>query len=347
MKNFKRLSIVYFLLSILILNSCTNINNEKKTDNLEKVKVQAGWLLNGEFANVCSAITEGFYNNEGLDVELIPGGPSGAMNIIPSTIIAQDNSIIIGIENDLIPIVRGITKENESEKLKIKAFATFWKDNPYGFIVKKDSQIKSLKDFYQTKPDGNKIKIGVTAESVAPYAIAKMIGIPVEKLDISIVGYDATPFIAGQVDALAAYWTTQVYEVEKAGIKYNFLPASELEAFNQPSMVAIATHSTLKNNKPTLVKWLRATIKGSEFVINNPEKAAKNILDSRCGGKKFIYEQELWLIKKSIPLFDNVQIGNLDKKQISNFVNAYYQLEQIPYIPQYEEMVDTTILENI
>ncbi|MDX9970696.1 MAG: ABC transporter substrate-binding protein [Candidatus Gracilibacteria bacterium] len=347
MKNIKKTSTIYLFLAILTLSSCTNINYEKKTDNIQKIKVQAGWLLNGEFANICSAITEGFYENEGLDVELIPGGPSGAMNIIPSTVIAQDNSILIGIENDLIPIVRGITKENESEKLKIKAFATFWNDNPYGFIVNKDSGIKSLKDFSLTKPNGNKIKIGVTAESVAPNAIAKTIGIDVKDLNLSIVGYDATPFLTGQVDALAAYWTTQVYEVEKAGIKYDFLPASELEAFNQPSMVAIATDSTLKNNKQTLVKWLKATVKGTEFVIKNPEKAAKNILDNRCGGNKFIYEQELWLINRSIPLFESKQIGKFNKTQVLNFLNAYYQLDQIPYIPQYEEIVDTSILESM
>ena len=39
---------------------------------LEKVKVQAGWLLNGEFANVCAAIVNGYYKDSGLDVEMIP-----------------------------------------------------------------------------------------------------------------------------------------------------------------------------------------------------------------------------------------------------------------------------------
>jgi len=346
MKN-KFIPILIF--SSIVLSACTdtpaeNTNQEQK---LEKVKVQAGWLLNGEFANVCSSITEGYYKDEGLDVELIPGGPSGASFILATSVVAQDDSITLGIDGDMIPLIRGITKENESEKLRVKAFAAFWNDNPYGFIVKKDSGLNSLKDFIKTKSDGSKYKIGVTADSVAQEAIAKASNVPVSALNLITIGYDATPFLSGEVDALASYWTTQAYEVEKAGIDYKFLPASELAAFNQPSMVAIASDKTIKEKKGTLVKWLKATVKGSQFVINNPEKAAKNILDERCGGSKFNASQEEWLIKKSIPLFDKSQIGNLNETQIQDFAKAYFELGQIPYAPKNSEFIDTSILKGL
>lgn len=315
--------------------------------NLEKVRVQAGWLLNGEFANICAAIVNGYYKDEGLDVEMVPGGPSGASFTIATNAVAQDPTLTLGVDGDLVPLLRGVTKESENEKLRVKAFAAFWNDNPYGFIVRKDSGIESIKDFIKRKPDGSKYKIGVTSDSVIQYAIAKYLNVPVSDLDIVIVGFDATPFLTGQVDAIAGYWTTQAYEVEKAGIPYNFLPASEIPGFKQPSQVAIATDNTLKEKSDVLTRWLQATIKGTQFIKQHPDTAGTYILDDRCGGKSFNVEQETWLIKKSLPLFDQQRIGWIYGDQIMDFAKTYHDLGQIPQVPSQEDIIDYSILQKI
>lgn len=323
------------------------IKKSEQSQKMEKVRVQAGWLLNGEFANVCSAIVNGFYKEQNLDVELVPGGPVGASFVIATNAVAQDNSLTLGIDGDTVPLLRGVTKQNESEKLRVKAFAAFWNQNPYGFIVRSDSGLNSIKDFTKRKSDGSKYKIGVTADSVAQYAIASYLNVPVSDLDIVIVGFDTTPLLTRQVDALAGYWTTQVYEVEKAGIQYKFLSASELPGWNQQSMVAIATDKVLQEKKDVLERWLKATIKGTEFVQKNSEIAAENILDIRCGGPTFNKEQELWVIQKSIPLFDQTKPGWLYENQIMDFANAYKKLGEIPSVPQVSDVTDYSILDAI
>ena len=42
---------------------------------LEKVKVQLVWVKQGEFHGILNAVDKGFYAEEGLDVEVIAGGP--------------------------------------------------------------------------------------------------------------------------------------------------------------------------------------------------------------------------------------------------------------------------------
>lgn len=346
---------IFILIAVVVwVNKTQNLQpveeNTPPTDSvesLEKIKVQAGWLLNGEFANICASIVNGYYRGENLDVEMIPGGPSGASFTIATNAIAQDPSLTIGVDGDVVPLMRGVTKESESEKLRVKAFAAFWNDNPYGFMVRKDSGIESIKDFVKRKADGSKYKIGVTADSVIQYAIADYIGIPVTDMDIVIVGFDATPFLIGQVDALAGYWTTQAYEAEKAGIPYTFLSSSEIPGFKQPSMVAVATDKTLKEKSDTLVRWLRATIKGTKFIEENPDTAGQYILDDRCGGKSFNVEQETWLIKRSLPLFDQEKIGWIYSEQVMGFADAYYKLKQIPRVPGQDEVLDYSILDKL
>jgi len=342
----------YLILFILIIGLVTiflfSFRNKDKTVVVkDKLYVQTGWIINGEFANVCSAIVQGYYNQENLDVKLIPGGPSGANFIVATTTVAQDKNLDIGIEGDLVPLLKGVTKENENERLKMKAFASFWNENPFGFMVKDSSGISSIKDFSKRKANGSKIKIGVTADFVLQSALAKYIGIDEKDLNFITVGFDATPLILGQVDALAGYWTTQAYELEKANIGYKFLSIGELPGFNQPSMIAVASDNTLKNKKPQLERWLKATIKGSQFVRDNPELAAKDILDTRCGGPSLNLDQETWLIKKSVPLFGTDKVGNLNLEMIGNFAKAYQNLGQIPSVPDFNSYIDTSILESL
>lgn len=337
--------IVISVILILVINK--NSKPLVKSTEKEKVVVQAGWLLNGEFANVCSAIVNGYYDKKGLDVELRPGGPTGASFIIATNTLAQDPNVDIAIDGDFVPLVRGVTKENPNEQIKAKAFAAFWEKSPLGFIVKADSGINSVKDFIKTKKNGQKYKIGVTSDSILPQAIASYLGVHESDLNIVIVGYDATPFLTGEVDILQAYWTTQAYAVQKAGIDYKFIGVQEIPGFNQPSQVALATNKTLSEKPEMLAKWLEATIDGSKFNQQNPEESAKQILDPRCGGSSFDVEQEGWLIKQSLPLLDQNKIGWIYSDQVMGFAEGYKKLGQIPSMPNQDDLIDYSILNKV
>jgi NitT/TauT family transport system substrate-binding protein len=165
------------------------------------------------------------------------------------------------------------------------------------------------------------------------------------------IGFDATPFLAGQVDALLAFWTTQAYEVETAGIKYRFLSVSEIPGLSQPSQVALAREETLRDNPQMLEKWLRATIKGARYNINNPDESGKEITDARCGGSNFDAAQETWLVKKSLPLYNFNgsldRLGYINKEQVMGYANTYHRLKQIQRVPTEDELMDFSVLEKI
>jgi ABC-type nitrate/sulfonate/bicarbonate transport system substrate-binding protein len=324
-----------------------NNSGEQKPITKDKLRVQLGWLPNGEFAFICSSIVNGYYAEKNLDVEMIPGGPSGANFIVATSTIAQDSNLDIGIESDMVPILHGVAKEKKEETLKIKMIASFWNDVPLGFSVRKDSGMTSLKDLGKPMKNGKMPRIGVTSDFVLQGAMADYAGVDVNDLNFVTTGFDATPFLASQVDALAGYWTTQVYEIEQAGIDYNFLDISELPNFRQPSMIVVATDKKISEKKEQIKRFVEATKKGVQFVIDNPEEAAKQILDSRCGGNKFDVTQETWLIKKSLPLYKNDNsYGKIDIEKINNFAKAFYDLKQIPFIPPSSEYIDTSFYED-
>jgi len=224
--NIKKTLLIGLVIVTVIALIFVIVNNSKEikdTSNLEKVRVQAGWIINGEFASICSAMLMGYYQDEGIEVDLIPGGPSGASFILATNAIAQDATLTIGIEGDTVPLIRGRSKASGDEQLKVKAFGTLWNENPYGFIVRNDSGLNSINDFIKRKPDGTRYKIGVTSDSIIQNAIARSLGVSVKDMDIVIVGYDATPYLTGQVDAMAGFWTSLLYEAEVAKLPSKFI----------------------------------------------------------------------------------------------------------------------------
>lgn len=316
----------------------------------DHVVVQLSWLANGQFSFICSALVEGYYEKEGLDVEIREGGPAISF-LRSSTILAQNEEVDIAVESVLTELVEGRALPLEVDQLRVKIIAAFWQDNPLGFLVRADSGIDSLSELVRPKEDGTKYVIGATPDAVLIKAIAKSQGVSYEDLEIITTSYDTTPFLIGEVDALWSFWTTQAYAAEAANIPYKFLSLSEIPGLTQPSNIIITKETILDNRPDMLKKWLRASIKGAEFTVKHSQQAAKNILDPRCGGKNLSFDQELWLIEKSKELYypsSNTDcIGFINPETIITWANTYLSITGNPNAPTEAQLVDLTILNDI
>ncbi len=318
-----------------------------KTDTLV---VQASWLADGEVSSICSAIVEGFYREEGLDVELRPGGPAISF-AYSSTILAQDEDVFVSIESALTEFVEGMARPGESGQLGVKAIGALWQDNPLGFLVHEDGPSSLAELFTGARPDGSPWVIGATPDAGLIEAIASHLGVSYDDLGIVTTGYDAAALLDGRVDALWAFWTTQAYEIEKAGIPYRFLSLSEIPGLSQPSMIVLTREDILRDKKDVLVRWFRATIRGAVFTVEDPERAAMSILDERCGGPDLDYDEELWLIRQSLPLYEYRNaldyVGYLDPEIVMSWTRTYLGIANNQNIPDAETLMDFSILEAI
>ena len=341
--------IIVFIVSLLSL--VTGCQRERSSsEGLEKVVVQLGWIINASYAPIAVAIVNGYYLEEGLEIELRPGGPSGASFLNATHLVAQDSSVDIAVDNAITTFLRAKAMGAKEDNLfKVRLIAAFWQENPMGFLVREDSGLNSLKDLANRKPDGSRFTIGATAGSIVLQPLAKYINVPYEDMSIIQTGADAVPFLAGLVDALLSFWTTQTFEAEIANIPWRFLPINEIPGMSQPAMVVMVSDNTLMNRSEMLEKWLRATIRGVNYTIENPESAARAVLT--VGGNLLNIEQEQWIINKSLPLYRNNDfcdmIGYLNATQIMKFVRTLYEFGEIPRMLYVEELIDFSILNRI
>jgi NitT/TauT family transport system substrate-binding protein len=72
-----------------LLAACGSADDEQPTttneDGLTQVSLQLQWFVQAQFAGYIAAVEEGFYAEQGLEVEILEGG----VDIVPQTVLAQ------------------------------------------------------------------------------------------------------------------------------------------------------------------------------------------------------------------------------------------------------------------
>ncbi len=254
------------MLSIGLLAGCGNSNEAKKnTDKkeLKKVKVILDWLPNTNHTGLYVAKDKGYYKEQGLDVEIIQPSEGGTSSLIA----AGKGDFGISYQEDVT------YARTAKEPLPIRAIATVIQHNTSGFAAPKDKSIKTPKDF-EGKVYGG---WGSPSEKAILKAIMEKDGADFSKLKMVDVGSD--DFFAATKKNVDFAWIFEGWTGVDAKLKNVPLDYIELRKLNKDldyyTPVIIANESLLKKDPEMVKKFMKATTKGYNYCIDNPEDSAK------------------------------------------------------------------------
>jgi len=260
----KSLKICCILLLIPLIFSFTSCANQKPDSKLEKISFVLEWAPNTNHTGVYVAKANGYYEEAGLDVEILTPPEGGAENQVASGKAQFGVSVQEGLAICL-------TLDNP---LPITAIASIIDHNTSGLISAKSKGIDSFK-----KLEG---KTYSSWEAPTELAILKQTiedaGADYSKLrTVPAPATDAISLIqAGTVDVVWVYEAWDVIAAQVAGVDYNFIKfsdASPVLDFYTP--LIIANDDFLKNHPYTAKKFMQATVRGYEFAIEHPQEAAQ------------------------------------------------------------------------
>ncbi|WP_280357020.1 ABC transporter substrate-binding protein [Nocardia otitidiscaviarum] len=82
-----RTCLAVLAVGLAALTGCSTTEGGTTTtaDGLTKVRLQLQWFKQGQFAGYLAAVDQGFYREQGLDVDILEGGT----DIVPQTVLAQ------------------------------------------------------------------------------------------------------------------------------------------------------------------------------------------------------------------------------------------------------------------
>lgn len=253
------------LISTLILGSIVGCTNKKESKDLgnEKVTMVLDWTPNTNHTGLYVALENGYFKEEGLDVDIVQPSDGGATTLVAT-----------GKADFGISYQEEVTfAKTSSDPLPIKAIATIIQHNTSGFASPKEKNITSPKDFIGKTYGG----WGSPSEDAILDAVMKKDGKEFKDLKVVNVGDD--DFFTAVKNKIDFMWIFEAWtgmEAKLQGLKLNYIPLKDLDKRLDYYTPVIVSNEKILNENPELAKkFLNATSKGYEFAIKNPTEAAK------------------------------------------------------------------------
>lgn len=249
--------------AVLALAGCASGSSTAAggSDETPEVTYQLGWLPTVEWGANWIADSEGYYEDEGIDFNWLPGGP----NVASDTVVASGKATIGSASADAIAAA-------VSEGAPLKIIAAAFKKSPFSIVSLADSPIETPEDMIGKK-------IGVAAANQTQFDLFLAIN-DIDPADVTVVPvqFDPSPVANGEVDGQVVYAINEPTQLEVQGIStYTMLMADF--GFEVLTDVFFTTDQQIEENPEALAAFLRATAKGYLASFEDPELAADLTVD--------------------------------------------------------------------
>ncbi len=252
---------------------------------LTPVKVVLDWTPNTNHTGLYVAKEKGYYEEQGLDVEIIQPGESGADQMVASGNAAFGVSYQEGVT---LARIQGVP---------IVSIAAVIQHNTSGFASMQAKNIKTPKDF-EGKTYGG---WGSPAEKAVIDSLMQTQHADVNKVSIINIG-DADFFTAVKKDIDFSWiyygWTGIEAELRKVPINMVYLTdySKKLDYYTP----VLITGEKMIADKPEIVKaFMAATSQGYQFAIDHPQDAADILIKAAPDlDKNLVIASQKWLSPK-------------------------------------------------
>ena len=250
---------------------------------------QSIWINDPEFMGYFIAIDEGYYKAEGLDVNYISGGP----DVIPPA------SLLTGKADVALTSLMETASAVAEKGAPFKIIGCQFQKSPDSVISLEASGIKTIKDLVGKTVACPPLSLGTFK------VLLGLNGVTEDQLKIVPYAFDPTPLATGQVDAVVDFMTSLPFIVEQtSGKKASYMLFYDFGLPFGQDLVTVS-EETLKNRRKDIVGFMRASRKGWNEEIANPDKYVKEYENTWFKGNGYTPEAALFHGKVQLPLMEN------------------------------------------
>jgi len=241
------------------------------------VRVVLQWVPQSQFAGYYAAKDKGFYDAEGLDVTIIPGGP----DIAPAQVVASGGAEF-GVA--WLPGRTLAAREGGADLVNI---AQIFQRSGTLMVSFKEKDITKVEDF-----KGKNVGSWLLGNEAELFAAMRKVGLDPEK-DANIIkqNFDMSQLLNGEVDVAQAMIYNEYAQVletrnPKTGELYkpedlNVIDFNEVgTAMLQDGIMARESWLSQPGNEDIAVRFLRATFRGWIFCRDNFDECVQIVLNN-------------------------------------------------------------------
>ncbi|MDQ2070804.1 GGDEF domain-containing protein [Natronospira bacteriovora] len=224
------------------------------------VRLQLRWKHQFQFAGYYMALEKGFYEEAGLAVELLEGGPH-ALKPVEDML---DGKVDFAISNSGVLIER-------MEGKPVVALAAIAQTSPIVWIVRADSGIFTPLDLA-----GRRLMLMPPPESAELLAMLRQEGIRLEEMDLVPTTYSLDDLIQGEVDAYDGYSSNEPWLLAEKGVDYRLIRPRDY-GINFYNDVLITRESLLESDPLMVADFVNASLRGWVYALENVEETVDHI----------------------------------------------------------------------
>jgi len=295
-----------------------------------ELNLRLQWTVQAQFAGYIVADRLGYYKDEGLKVNIRPAGP----DLKPlTTVAAGTDDIGIGVSNQA-----ALARSNG---VPVKIIAQIFQDSGNRYVLLSKNRIDSLANLR-----GRKVGLwlgGDEAEFVAMLAKAGM-----KTSDVQIVpqGESVAPFLNGDYVLSQVTVYNELIQIEdqiKGKDTLQIISPSDFDSAIVSDMI-VAKESTIRDRRDQLVRFLRASIRGWRYAIQNPDKAVDLVLAANPELKREEQKKQLQAVIQLILKGTSAEdLGRMKIDDYATMIGILRQSGQLTSDVQPKDVFDDSI----
>ncbi|HYL44615.1 MAG TPA: ABC transporter substrate-binding protein [Ktedonobacteraceae bacterium] len=253
----------FFLVLSLLLAACggsqaTGTPSSTPT-GVSNLSIGLGYIPDIQFAPFYVAQSKGYYREAGLNVTFHHGIVN---DLIGSMVLGKDTFVFASGDEVLVA---------RSKNLKVIDVSTIFQKYPVSLIVPANSPIKTLADL-KGHTIGEPGPYGAT--HIGLLALLYQAHLTPNDVHIQAIGFTQVAALLGhRVDAVMGYSNNEPLQLRKQGFAVRTFDVSDYQPLVSNGI--ITTEDTYHNQPQLVQNFVKATLKGLQYVIANPADAVQ------------------------------------------------------------------------
>ncbi len=277
----------------------------------DDIRLQLRWHHQFQFAGYYMALEQGYYQQAGLKVTIVPGAPGiSALE----QLLAGKALFAVSASGAVLAYLQG---------RPVVAMATVLQKSPNVWLVRADSDIYTLQDLASRK-----LELSLTQENAEFLAVFAKEGIDISKLQLTNSSMKLDDLISGKTDAFNGYLSNEPYLLEQLGIPYRVIQPVEY-GVNFYQDILIGNADWVRQHPKQAAAFRQASLDGWQFALDNIDYTVNYIHQHYTPEKSIAHLHYEANVIRSLVMPDLVELGHMNPERWQQIAASYQALGMI------------------
>ena len=294
---------------------------------LKKASYMPHWVPQAQFAGYYVAFEKGYYVENGIDLQILRGGPEQ-----PSSTWLQEKKA------DFATLFLSTAIEKRAEGIPFVNIAQMVQRSALLLVTRKDSGIRTPADF-----DGKTITLWPEF-SLQPTALFRKLGV---KPRILPQRNTMNLFLRGGASVASAMWYNEYHLLLNTGLNEDELTFFHYDDYGLsfPEDGIYVLEETYRNDPELCKGFVRATIKGWQYAFAHPEEALDIVMSYvKAASMPTTRIHHQWMLgvmeKIMLPEGKDTRMGYLSEEAYTNVTHELKSAGIVPSPPKYSDFYE-------